>query len=559
MTAALKIGEVADTPGEFFAPADTDMIDGLLSQYQRARARIEEVQTFLQGEGFHQAVGYYIEGNREALYGLRASPATERLFGVEGAVAALNADYWQRALSMTDVLDFMPAERREEWFEAIQKHNTPDFEEATVRATLGALLAQRMDFLAEKVDGIFRALSREHVTNRPEGFAKRMILQGVTNDFGGYGRRQTGHLNDLRQVIAKFMQRDEPDWSASNRLVEIARREHRGEWLEVDGGALRIRCYLNGNAHLEVHPDMAWRLNQILAHLHPMAIPSEFRAPPKRKRREVTLMERPLPFAVLQVLGDMRPFNHRVLTSRSGEQREPLTRNPHNLGLTTHHDDKHLVRQVGQALEAIGGVPHSDRHNRWWEFDYAPGEAVGLIVASGVIPDQQSHQFYPTPPGLAARAAELAEIEPHHRCLEPSAGTGALADTIEPRRHGAYDRVWCVEISDLHCQVLAGKGYARVTSSDFLGWSEGWGGESFDRIVMNPPYSQGRALAHVAHAAQLLKPGGRLVALLPAGLGGSNKLPDGRWGALFERAFAGTDIATRLFIHDRPRGGREQA
>jgi hypothetical protein len=30
------------------------------------------------------------------------------------------------------------------------------------------LLAQRGKFLAARVDGIFRALSREHVTNRPE-------------------------------------------------------------------------------------------------------------------------------------------------------------------------------------------------------------------------------------------------------------------------------------------------------------------------------------------------------------------------------------------------------
>jgi len=553
MTAALKIGEVADTPNEFFAPADTDMIDGLLSQYQRARARLEEVQAFLQGDGFHQAVGYYIEGNREALYGLRSSPATERLFGLEGAMAALNADYWQRALSMTDVLDFMPAERREEWFEAIRKMETPEFTEDTVRATLGGLLAQRMDFLAEKVDGIFRALSRTHVTNRPEGFGKRMILRGVTNDFGGYGRRQTGHLNDLRQVIAKFMQRDEPDWSASNRLVEIARREHRGEWLEVDGGALRIRCYLNGNAHLDVHPDIAWRLNQILAHLHPMAIPSEFRAPPKRKRREFTLMERPLPFAVLKLLGDMRPVEHRALTGRTGEQREPLTRNRHNLGLPYGDHDKHVVRQAGQALEAIGGVQRSAKYQRWWEFDYDPGEAVGLIIASGVIPDHQSHQFYPTPPGLANIAAELAEIQPHHRCLEPSAGTGALADAIEPRRDGAYDRIWCVEVSALHCQVLADKGYGRVIQDDFLAWAGAWGGDPFDRIVMNPPFSQGRWQAHTEAAATLLAPGGRLVAILPSSAQGKFHLPgmDCTWDGPHHNQFPGASVSVSILIADK--------
>ena len=554
MTAALKIGEVADTPNEFFAPADTDMIDGLLSQYQRARARLEEVQAFLQGDGFHQAVGYYIEGNREALYGLRSSPATERLFGLEGAMAALNADYWQRALSMTDVLDFMPAERREEWFEAIRKMETPEFTEDTVRATLGGLLAQRMDFLAEKVDGIFRALSRTHVTNQPEGFGKRMILQGVTNDWGSYGRAKTGHLNDLRQVIAKFMQRDEPDWSASNRLVEIARREHRGEWLDVDGGAMRLRCYKNGNAHLEIHPDIAWRLNQILAHLHPMAIPGAYRTPPKRKTREFTLMERPLPFAVLKLLGDMRSVEHRLIRSQFGDrEREPLTRNRHNLGLPYGDHDKHVVRQAGQALEAIGGVQRSAKYQRWWEFDYDPGEAVGLIIASGVIPDQQSHQYYPTPPGLASRVAALAEVEPHHLCLEPSAGTGALADLIEPRQHQGSDRVWCVEVSDLHCNVLAGKGYARVTRCDFLAWAGGWDGVTFDRILMNPPFSQGRWQAHTEVSATLLAPGGRLVAILPSSAQGRFHLPGFTtwWDGPHDNQFAGASVSVSIMIADK--------
>lgn len=220
---------VDDQP--FFAPADTDMVDSLLGQYQKERQKIEAVGRFIHGDGFGSVIHYFNEGNKGEFRGLRYSPSVEDAFAVAPAIAALNAHYWQRALNLTDVLDFMPTTRREEWFESIHKMETPEFTEETVRATLGALLQQRMHFLAEKVDGLFRALSRTHVTNQPEGFSKRMILQGVTNDWGMYGRTQTGHLNDLRQVIAKFQGRDEPDHSASNLMVEIARSRFRGEWL----------------------------------------------------------------------------------------------------------------------------------------------------------------------------------------------------------------------------------------------------------------------------------------------------------------------------------------
>ncbi len=35
-------------------------------------------------------------------------------------------------------------------------------------------------------------------------------------------------------------------------------------------------------------------------------------------------------------------------------------------------------------------------------------------------------QLFPTPPDLASRMVDAADIRPGHRVLEPSAGTGAL-------------------------------------------------------------------------------------------------------------------------------------
>ena len=525
---------------EFFAPASTDMVNTVIGRYRGERGKIEHVCQFLHGDGLASVVHYFMDGNRDSRD--RFTGSVEKLFSRDGAIAALNAHYWQHIMQMTDVLDCMPAKRREEWFEHIQKMTTPEFEEETVRATLGEMLALRGKFLAERVDGIFQALSRTHVTNQPEGFGKRMILTGVTNDWGAYARSQTGHINDLRSVIAKFMQRDEPDWNASNRLVEIARAYHRGEWLDVDGGALRLRCYKNGNAHLEVHPDMAWKLNQVLALLYPTAIPSQFRTAPKRKvKKEYTLMERPLPFVVLQMLHSMKPVRTSAIR-RHGDDLPPVTRNRNSLEFYYGQKDKYIMAEVEKVLTAIGGTRHATANVFWYEFDYDPDPVIKSIVVSGCVPDHKSHQYYPTPRGLAARVVELADIGDADTCLEPSAGTGALADLL-PK-----GRTTCIEVSPLHAQVLAQKGHT-VKEVDFLTYE----GQSFDRIVMNPPFSQGRWRSHVEHAASLLSPGGKLAAVIPASAHGKfhveglNVVYDGP----YNNQFSGTSTSVTIMVGEK--------
>ena len=511
---------------QFFAPASTDMVDGLVGRYNADKGRIERVCEYVQGNDFKAVCGHFEAASSQRNRGSYRLPA----FSLDDGMASINASYWSQALNLTDVLDFMPAKRREEWFDSIREMKTPDFEESTVRATLAELLASRMNFLSEKVDGIFRALSGTHVTNQPEGFSKRMILTGVTDSWGSYGRNQTGHINDLRQVVAKFMGRDEPDYNASNRVVEIARRDSRGDWVSVDGGALRIRCYLNGNAHIEIHPDISWRLNEILAHLYPTAIPSRFRKKPARKVKDYTLMERPLPFAVLEVLHRMKPVRHTEYCNNYGKRTPPRTTNPNTLIFDFPDKDKGVVAVIHDVLLMLGGVKIND----WYEFDYNVQPIIKEVVCSGCIPDHKSHQFYPTPEQIAFDAVELADIMPGDSCLEPSAGTGNLARFIP-----SSELTTCVEISALYCSVLASK--YPVVQADFLKWQCQ---ERFSHIVMNPPYSQGRWQAHIEKAATLLADDGVMVAILPSSAAGKDVLPGMKttWSRVYENQFKGASV-----------------
>ncbi|WP_085337049.1 DUF4942 domain-containing protein [Serratia marcescens] len=530
---------------EFFAPAATDLVDGLLGQYKHLRADIEQMAGVISTH--HASVHHFLEGNqnqdRRHYIG-----SVDQLFKLEGAIASLNSTFWQKALNMTDVYEYMPNNRRTEWNEQIREMKTPDFEEETVRPTIMELLNSRQQFFAERVDGIFRALSGDHVTNRPEGFGKRMILARVFNEYGWTNHDMSGFIQDLRQVIAKFMGRDEPRWRVTDDALQEARIRH-GEWLVMDGGALRVRAYLKGTAHLEVHPEMAWRLNCILAHLYPMAIPPQFRQKPKKKLKDFTLMEKPLPFAVLAVLSGLKAEYHTpIRRNKWDDPTPPLTTNPFNRRFDWRDEDKAIRGQAGKVLEMIGGVlikagPH--KNINIWEFDYDPSRVLGEIVASGCIPDYQSHQFYPTPESLAERAVCEAEIQPGEKCLEPSAGTGNIAILMPA------GQTCCVEISTLHCRVLEAKGLT-VEQADFIKWAQSTN-KRFDKVVMNPPFSEGRAKAHVESAASLVNRGGRLVAILPLGMKGKEILPGWKvsWSEEISNEFAGTSISVVILTAER--------
>ena len=111
---------------------------------------------------------------------------------------------------------------------------------------------------------------------------------------------------------------------------------------------------------------------------------------------------------------------------------------------------------------------------------------------------------------------------------------GGLADLL-PK-----ERTECVEISALHCKVLESKGF-RTQKADFLGWKAG----SFNRIVMNPPFSEGRWQAHTLHAAGMLRDKGVLVAILPASARKSFTVPglQCEWHGPYDNEFAGTSVS----------------
>ncbi|MEG3765002.1 DUF4942 domain-containing protein [Alteromonas sp. 14N.309.X.WAT.G.H12] len=481
-----------------FSPVNTNVISLLFEDYERQVNDIKEITSVLRNK--EQALNVLASNNPDR------PGETSFLLDEEGAIKHLNAQFWQRALVVTDVYQYLSNSKRKEWDELIKGRNTPGFSLEVVVPTLKDLINQRERMLAETIDEIFRALSGEHVTNQPMGFSKRMIMAPkYTSRYFEISSEIIGNIADLRSVIAFLMGRKGIGLSTTQTQIKMASR-YFGQWVDLDGGAVRVRIYKKGTIHLEVHPEMVWRLNGFLALLYPMAIPPNARKKHK-KRAKVRELKNKL------ISGDALHAIIKMKNPLAIDEKGKTKRDEGLFCLPFDHRDMNNppahYSEVNDIMVACGGTPEKSGYGMpGWRFDYDFEALRETLVLTGVVPDKRSHQYYFTPESLARRAVSWCEIESQHSCLEPSAGQGHIAKLMPGNTE-------CIEISVVQSAILKSKGF-NVIHTDFLEWAVK--AKKYDRIVMNPPYSNNQARIHVDAAAELLNEGGKLVAILPASL-----------------------------------------
>lgn len=216
-----------------------------------------------------------------------------------------------------------------------------------------------------------------------------------------------------------------------------------------------------------------------------------------------------------------------------------------------------LYLETNTVLAALGG--RWDRKAQGHVFADDPGERIEAALLTGQYErPREDWGFFSTPGSLVSRLIDVALVGPSCVCLEPSAGHGVIAEALA--KLVGHDQVQTVELLEPHCAVLRAKGF-RPHCGDFLRYSLA---EPVDRVVMNPPFARQQDLDHVAHAFQVLKPRGRLVSVMAAGVTfrenaktvAFRALVDqhGWIEALPEDSFraSGTSVRTVLVVLDKP-------
>jgi len=126
-----------------------------------------------------------------------------------------------------------------------------------------------------------------------------------------------------------------------------------------------------------------------------------------------------------------------------------------------------------------------------------------------------NNEFYPTPPSLVAKMMDKVNWRGVKTVLDPSAGKGNILDAVFDKglyshRHGTsvYD-CKSIEVDPDLQHILIGKGFG-LLDSDFLEYD---GGDHFDLILMNPPFSNGEH--HLLKAINVMF-SGQIVCILNA-------------------------------------------
>ncbi|ELP0880771.1 TPA: DUF4942 domain-containing protein [Klebsiella pneumoniae] len=556
MSTAISIIENTASAVDF--RKEMNVIHDIVGECEREIALMNQVHDFVySGERVSMINRLQVLSRRPNDENLRNVPQLNSV-NLEFVKQNIWAEYWRKVTDMTGALLIMPAERRDQWrsqftlgLQKVTKRDrggferqveefvgVPEFTADTVIPTMTSLLNDRHKYLAERVYGLFKALSPTHKTNKTYGFSEKLIISYCVTDFWNSSVSLNYHksdvIDDLRVMLHFFAHKEFITLNRCSEMLSAAYRAHgceTGKWMNVDGNLMRVKIFKNGNAHFEIHPDVAWKLNEVLAYSMPAAIPAPCRKAPTTKA--------PKEFGYIQ----------KTVTTKT---RIAIRDRRHNSANETwYFSDSSLqkaeIQDLERTLSFIGGVKMSGS----WKFPYEPSTTFDSIVSMGVIPEVKSHQFYPTPASIAQYVAQILKCQATDQVLDPDAGRGDLVAFLDVPE----ENITSVEISPLFCDILGAKGY-NVYNKDFLVWSKEFiTAAGYDKIAINPPYSEGRAKEHTLAALNHLNEKGIMAAVLPAGYKPEEWVGSdfvcAKSGREFTGEFEDTGITVAIFVFKR--------
>ncbi len=170
--------------------------------------------------------------------------------------------------------------------------------------------------------------------------------------------------------------------------------------------------------------------------------------------------------------------------------------------------DRKLYEKTNNVLEAAGGK--WNRKAKAHIFDGDATEIIDQILTTGEITTRQELGCFFTPQKIVDQMISMANIQADMLVLEPSAGIGNIAKVVNE-----ITDCDCVEIRPDYVKELQKNGIKYTQEADFLSIEPK---PLYDRVLMNPPFAKQADIDHVTHAFKFLKPGGKLISVMSAGV-----------------------------------------
>jgi predicted RNA methylase len=359
------------------------------------------------------------------------------------------------------------------------------------REAEGAMLAQVMAKAPRNAQALIYAEYREDASDPMTDY-----FNAITKRTVAIGWR-TGSREDFRQLRAAAAQYPETAHMADEDTLKAWQVEHNGRaWGELehrDNYSMGAGNYLSD--HGGAHSGTGWIVKSA-------AFPCAY----------VQVTEDAIPGAPAKPETPARPVGTSDGRAVSGDVLDVLSRATAdgNAVRLTDKLDRATYVAVAEVLKAHGGKWNRKAQATLFAGDAAP--ILAAILDGGTYRTAADDGWFATPPAVVARVLDAAALKPGMAVLEPSAGEGAIAGPVA----AAGCEVDCVEYAEQRAAVIEAGGYARrVKVADFLTLDAD---PVYDRVLMNPPFAGKADIHHVTHALKFLRPGGRLVAIMAAGV-----------------------------------------
>lgn len=467
-------------------------------------------------------------------------PALDNIKASEKKLAAL---YWGKVIADTEINIIVSEKENKRWKEIIEDtKNIPKFTEKNVISTVNQIFDSKAKFFAERISYLFEKLSKKHVTNSGFGFGEKLIIDKVhdgmsaSKQYPSIDTERLGALTELRKLVAFYKSNDVLDLSNSSNItssydivskaLEKLKETGKTEFF-IDSGSLFIKIFKIGTIHIGIEPEIADKLNLMLAYLNGNKIAESNKSKknkyfydPKKYYTEKKI--KPINKNVINVLKNISQMNTKHIRGEQSlrnkefivyfkkEETDLLNKNKllkneindllKNFGFEINSDNKLLI---------IEGIESYEGYKNFMKI-------IDNFILFGAMDDKYSYQQYYTNKELAEKAyqfmieGETEEKIKNGSYCEPSVGNGMLAAHM-PKTAKVID------LSELNCLAMKAKGYINVLNTDFIDYCIK-SKELFDFILMNPPYTGRQDFNHTMSAIQKLNKDGVLVSIIPSSL-----------------------------------------
>lgn len=242
----------------------------LAAAYQRVMKAVASVQLVTRSEGYTYR------------YSHRENPHYSNLFNdsfdaskaVEAFRKAADTDIWQALIKEADVEQWMDHQALQEFHSQLASE-VPEVSPENLKATFETLFSNRRTMFLRGMANVFSNLDRRFKSHDAFKVGSRIIIERITGYSGGFDRHCGGAtlLNDVDRCLHKVLGLPDRPGYLVQQLDSLQGRTYGPKRIEFECDYVKVKVYLNGNAHVHLKKVPAERVNLALAEYYGEVVP----------------------------------------------------------------------------------------------------------------------------------------------------------------------------------------------------------------------------------------------------------------------------------------------